>query len=88
MFRLSKANSGDKVKTTTKAKKKSRKESGTVKDQAQPSEFWQESSDHPTEEQLLAWAAEQRRLYRNGELLEPFVKALEEIPGWTWENPE
>jgi hypothetical protein len=83
---MSKANSGDKVKTKTKVTKKSRKKPGTVEDQASTYESWQESSDHPTREQLLAWAAEQRRLYRNGELLEPFVKALEEIPGWTWDE--
>jgi hypothetical protein len=80
-------NSGDKVKKS-KVTKKSPKKPGSVEDQASPSESWQESSDHPTEEQLLAWAAEQRRLYRNGELIEPFVKALEEIPGWTSDDPE
>jgi hypothetical protein len=79
-------NSGDKVKTKTKVTKMPTKNPGTVNDLAKPDESWQESSDHPTEEQLLAWAAEQRRLYRNGELLEEFVKALEEIPGWTWDE--
>jgi hypothetical protein len=77
------------VKTKrTKAKTQSSKNLDTVHDQAKRDESEQESSDHPTREQLLAWAAEQRRLHREGKLLKEYVKALEAVPGWRWEDPE
>lgn len=45
-----------------------------------------EESPAPTGEELLIWAEYQRTLYAAGELPPAQVRALMEIPGWTWER--
>ena len=55
-------------------------------DQATGDRFGQGSSDHPKNGELLEWAATQRKLYKEGKLPDAFVKALEAVPGWTWEE--
>lgn len=75
---------------TTKAKNATLllKNQDTVDDRDGRVHIGRGSSNHPTEEELREWAATQRRLHKAGELPEEFVKALEEVPGWTWDLGE
>ena len=73
-------------KKRAKAKTRPHKDQNTKDDQAALGQSGQESSDRPTNEELLEWAATQRRLHRQGKLLDAYAKALEAIPGWTWDE--
>jgi hypothetical protein len=44
------------------------------------------SMNEPSMNELLDWAAEQRRLYHLGKLTSLQIHKLEEVPGWTWEE--
>jgi hypothetical protein len=76
---------GCKVKTK-RAKTWPLENQDAADDQATRVQFGQGSSDHPTNGELLEWAATQRKLYKEGKLPDAFVKALEAVPGWTWEQ--
>jgi hypothetical protein len=41
-----------------------------------------------TNEQLMAWAEEQRIAYRAGELSPDQIKLLSDVPGWSWARSE
>jgi hypothetical protein len=41
----------------------------------------------PTRKQVIAKMAEYRRLYHQGKLTQAEIGKLEEIPGWTWDEP-
>jgi hypothetical protein len=78
---------GGKVKTkTAKTTTWPLESEDTFHHQAKGDQFGQVSSARPTDEELLEWAATQRRLYKDGKLPDAFVKALEAVPGWTWEQ--
>ena len=72
----------------TKTKTRPLENYDTPEDQATRDQFRQGSLDPPTNEELLQWAATQRKLYKDGKLPDAFVKALEgeAVPGWTWEQ--
>ncbi len=58
----------------------------TADDQMKLGQLRQGALEQASDKEFLAWAATQRKLYKKGELPDAFIKALEAVPGWTWEQ--
>lgn len=86
MRQMRKQNNGGRVKTKrAKATRRPSRKQDIVHDQATLGKGGQGFSDRPTKEEVLEWAAMQKKLYKDGKLPDAFVKALEAVPGWTWD---
>jgi len=87
MRQIREQNDGGKVKKRrAKATTRAPEDQDPIDNQAPQAPAGKGFSERPTKEELLEWAATQRRLHKDGQLPDPFVKALEAVPGWTWDT--